>query len=202
MDDSLGVTEPLDELGLDLHGLIAKGKHYLFFNSSQNSARLHRDKAHKINAQPLITFINETGHSSDLFKRLNKFQALGISLPENVELLTLILDYNSSSSADNNTLIVRFEHFYENNEDRELSQEVSFDMRELFNSTFNIINYEELALGANMGVDELQNRLKWTYNGAVKKNRKEKKKSEISFIITLQPMQIRTFRIYFVANKK
>ena len=195
MDDSLGVTEPLDELGLTLHGLIAKGKYYLFFNSSDNSARLHRDKAHKINMQPLITFINETDNNSNLFKNLNQFKALQVSLPENVELLTLVYDFNTNIPGIN-ALIVRFEHFYEFNEDVDLSQEVSFDIRELFNSTFNVVNYEELALGANMNVDELQNRLKWTYNSD-KGNAKNRNKIKSSFMITLQPMQIRTFRIWF-----
>ena len=202
MDDSLGVTEPLDELGSNLHGLIAKGKYYLFFNSSQTSARLHRDKAHKINMPPLITFINSTENSSDLFKSLNKFKSLRTSLPENVELLTLVNDFNTYSPGIN-ALIVRFEHFYEYNEDFDLSQEVSFDLRELFNSTLNVINYEELALGANMNVSELQNRLKWTYNDITKteKNAKlQKNKTEVSFIITLQPMQIRTFRVFCVPN--
>ena len=195
MDDSLGVTEPLNELGLTLHGLISKGKHYLFFNSSQSSAMLHRDKAHKVNMQPLITFVNET--STDLFKNLNQFKVVQQSLPENVELLTLAYDF-STNVPGVNALIVRFEHFYEYNEDFILSQDASFDMKELFNSTFNILNFEELTLGANMNVDELQNRLKWTYNSQQATSITHLVDKNISFIINLQPMQIRTFRVWYL----
>ena len=192
MDDILGLTEPLDELGVTLHGLIAKGKHYLFFNSSQNSAALHRDKAHKVNMQPLITFVNET--SEENLKNLNKFKAVQVSLPENVELLTLAHDFSA------NALVVRFEHFYEQNEDFILSQDASFDIKQLFNSTINILNYEELAIGANMKINELQNRLKWNYEN------KELKEPDVtqdainksSFLITLHPMQIRTFKLWYL----
>jgi lysosomal alpha-mannosidase len=161
MDDSLGVGEPLDEIGVNLRGLIAKGKQYLFFNKSEESARWHRDKAHKINMQPLVTF---PMNSSDLFKNLNKFEAIKQSLPDNVELLTLVHDANSIKVGIN-ALIVRFEHFYEVNEDPVLSQPVSIDINQVFDSTFQILDFEELALGANIHISELSNRLTWNYTG-------------------------------------
>ena len=48
-DDSLGVSEPLNELGSDNNGLVANGLLHLFFNTTSNSARLHREGAHRIN---------------------------------------------------------------------------------------------------------------------------------------------------------
>ena len=41
-DDSLGVDENLDEVGLDNRGLINKGKFYMIFNTTKQSTRLHR----------------------------------------------------------------------------------------------------------------------------------------------------------------
>lgn len=105
---------------------------------------------------------------------------------------------------ESNVLIIRIEHFYEMGEDLILSQPVSLDIGE-FLSDFIILGIEELALGANMPVEELSQRLKWnaesTYNQftkfdylKLKNNLKPEKSGLYSF--DFKPMQIRTFRVW------
>lgn len=205
-DDSLGVLEPLDELGINLKGLIAKGKIYLLFNSTVDSPRLHRDLSHKINSQPLITFPDADEESALLFSKLNKYQVITQSLPDNIELITFKRDFNADDS-QSNAIIVRFEHFYEINEDYLLSQPVTIDIAQLFGSTFNIVSINELALGENMDVSELESRLKFSYLPQNDQKPNSNCKFETlktsntsSYPVTLNPMQIRTFRIRYIPS--
>jgi hypothetical protein len=99
------------------------------------------------------------------------------------------------------SIIIRIEHFYEIGDDDLLSHPVSIDLSTLFNNqTFLFINAEELSLGANMKVEELDKRLIFKEDGAV--NMKEEPKirnnfKDGTFIITIEPFQIRTFRIIY-----
>jgi lysosomal alpha-mannosidase len=109
-DDALGVTEPLNEPGSDGKGLIARGKYYVFFNTTQHSVRLHRSFAHEINTQSIPMFL--IGKSQELAK-LKNIKDLGFftdSLPDNVHLLTLMYDFDNEAG---DSLIIRLEHFYE-----------------------------------------------------------------------------------------
>ena len=121
------------------------------------------------------------------------------SLPDNVHLLTLTNDFDNASGK--RSVLVRFEHFYEIGEDVELSQPASFDLEQTFNGTFSIVSVDELALGANMDVSELSERLVWSSSSSssskpeASKTRRDKRLSD-PFIVTLDPMQIRTFRLW------
>ncbi len=197
-DDALGVSEPLDELGINLRGLIARGKHYLFLNTTTNSPALHRDFAHKLNMKPILTF-PKLDAGLNVFKSLNKWTAIGQSLPENVEILTLMPDFYAEIPS-NNSLLVRFEHFYERNEDTVLALPVTINIMEIFSHLFRIENIEELSLGANMAVDELNERLKWNLKQTTQRfphSTNTKKMSISPYEIQLEPMQIRTFRIHY-----
>jgi lysosomal alpha-mannosidase len=200
-DDSLGVSEPLNELGSDSNGLVANGLLHLFFNTTQNSARLHREDAHRINNRPLVFF---TTQNFDL-PGSNFSELPQITLPSNIHLLTLLPEYSSNSQNNIGTLLVRLEHFYELNEDSTLSIPVTLDLDSVFGSVFNIINVEELALGANMNVEDLNQRLKW--NEESNKNKKNILKKSLfkgdknaANLFTFNPMQIRTFRITYNYN--
>ncbi len=200
-DDALGVSEPMNETGINGKGLIVKGILNLIFNTSDFSARYHRELAHQINNQPLLTFV--TSNSTKYIKELSSWSGLKYSLPSNVHLLTLMKDYDDIDNELKNSIIIRLEHFYEIDEDPVLSQPVTIDLQDVFNQTFILMGYEELALGANMNVKDLDERLKWKnvdqiklpYKHNFKKNLKSKRSS---FTIELNPMQIRTFKIWFI----
>ncbi len=115
-------------------------------------------------------------------------------LPPNLHLLTLMRDYDA---VEKNSLIVRIEHFFELNEDSLLSRPVTLDISK-FLSIFNVVGVEELALGANMPVEELNERLKW--NGSPPVGERNVQKNAQDFIYEFQPMQIRTFRVFTNLN--
>lgn len=201
-DDDLGVDEPLNETVFNKQGLVIKGVVFMVFGVIDSSYRIHRPLAHRINNRPLITFSNEVS-AKENFKYLSGWSAFGGSpgLPENLHLLTFSKEFQDNNLGLNSVL-VRIEHFYEKGEDDFLSQPVTVNLRDVFKASFNFIGVEELALGANMPVDELNERLKWNPSS----NRHFGRKIDISkskaiksddFNFTFNPMQIRTFRLYF-----
>jgi hypothetical protein len=113
---------------------------------------------------------------------------------------------NKQKSYQANSVIVRLEHFYELTEDRELSQPVSVNLGDIFSKMGNLTAVEELALGANMKVEELNERLNWTSNvdhkieNCTTKDKFDgsKRTSSANFTFTFNSMQIRTFRLFFV----
>lgn len=207
-DDSLGVSEPLNEKGQDGKGLIIKGILRLIFDSVENSASLHRELSHRVNNQPLPIFVTDLSENKiNNLAKLANWKGIKDSLPSNLHLLTLMKDYNTDSDVLN-SIIVRIEHFYEKEEDRVLSQPVTINLQSFFSETFKFMGVEELALGANMRVEELNERLDWYSdsdldNYLLEKEREIKKKRKISsdpFTFTFNPMEIRTFRLWYLPN--
>ncbi|CAN8020125.1 unnamed protein product, partial [Ixodes persulcatus] len=58
-DDSFGVEEPLNEMGVDSEGLIAKGKHLVFLGSVAESQRKLRTVGNSLVYAPLYAFQDE-----------------------------------------------------------------------------------------------------------------------------------------------
>lgn len=200
-DDSLGVGEPISETVLDKQGLVVNGIISMIFETVDKSARLHRELAHEVNNKPLITFAVDAA-SSENFRYLSGWSAIATDLPLNLHLLTFAKEFENDRQL--NALLVRIEHFYEKDEDSALSLPVTVDLRDAFNSTFNIVGVEELALGANMRVEELNDRLRWNsdyeleseLNQHTRKIFKQGKSNDFTF--TFNPMEIRTFRLFFL----
>ncbi len=202
-DDSLGVSEPLNETGSDGNGLVVKGKLYAIFDRIENSAKLHRPLALQINSEPLYLFFknNQYEHkNASIFPMLKDYK-----FPPNLNLLTFIKEFESETVS---SIIIRIEHFYEIGEDATLSKPVKFDLKKFFlNFGFSILSVDELALGANMKVEELTERLQWKAQqsrltkrdyGDFLKNFYKKQKTSVKsddFIYDFQPMQIRTFHV-------
>lgn len=188
-DDALGVDEALNEIGSDGKGLIASGVLRLIFDSIEKSPSLHRQLSLQVNNQPLIVFT-----LNDLkVKQLRN--AFNINLPDNIHLLTLMNDF-----FDSNAIIVRLEHFYEKYDHIVLSKPVGVDLKEVFGKVFQIDRVDELALGANMKVSDLNERLEWISKSKVM-NKNDKLKESIDenpFLFSFSPMQIRTFRIFLI----
>lgn len=189
-DDSLGVGEPINEKGSDGKGLIVKGSLNLIFDSVKNSARIHRQLAHEINSSPIVLFANV---ADSLPSRLLSSNGT-IELPSQLHLLSLMRDYSFEAE---NVLLVRIEHYYELNEDPEMSQSVSVDLKELFSSQFDIVRVKELALGANMPVEELNERLRWNSEAMSGGRDFYDRKQGEAFLFRFEPMQIRTFHLWY-----
>jgi lysosomal alpha-mannosidase len=210
-DDSLGENDPLNEKGADGNGLNVKGKIHLIFNTTKQSARVHRDLAHRINSQPFVAFV--TNLNSQMMSNLidNKQIKSMINedvLPDNIHLLTLkqeFTDEQQTNNSDAYSMILRLEHYYEVNEDDEYSKEVNIDLQNFFDEkSILVLNIKELSLGANMDVEELDKRLVFrsqesdnsTLNQSDEKQRPVFKLNT-PFIIDMKPFQIKTFRVTY-----
>ena len=194
-DDGLGVREPLNETGADGNGLVVLGNFQLIFNTTQNSAKMHRVLSHELNTQPLLVF-SDDGNLKSYKLKDDYFTLLNKSLPENVHLLTLTIDFFSNF---NNSLIIRLEHFYELNDDPILSQPVKINLEYLFDSELiTVVGVEELSLGANMESSEVNERLIFNRVDSIPKYAK----TLTSFEITLYSMEIHTFRVWYIQKQK
>lgn len=146
--------------------------------------------------------LRSVSHSDDYinFKGINKM------LPKNIHILTL-------EPWDNHFILLRLEHFYEINEDSEQSTPTDVSLRNLF-TTFRIIYVKEMTLSANQELTESERkRMVWTPDFDPYANYKSafgkiddsinenltyiENNSNQTFLITLEPMQIRTFLIKF-----
>ncbi|XP_044269402.1 lysosomal alpha-mannosidase-like isoform X2 [Tribolium madens] len=180
-DDSFGVNEVLNEQQYG-KGLYVRGQHYLTLGKTDGSgAVLERDLAHKKLLAPLVLVGNAENLTLDQLKEeINfKFEGLKTSLPDNVQMLTL--------EPWNNSYILRLEHIFENNEDTEMSKEVTIDLTDLF-SLFNITELIPVTLGANQ-------KLETGDSSVIKRFARALKLTDDStdLKITLKPMEIKTF---------
>lgn len=146
---------------------------------------------------------------------LFQHSSLTLSLPQNVHLLTL-------EPWKANSILIRFEHILEKNEDPKYSKSVTFNFKDVFRS-FDVEQIQETTLSANQWLndavrfkfradknqDDKQNEIGHEVKGENKPNpeisprhdrHRTHKKSETllnddhdPFTITLKPMEIRTF---------
>ena len=205
LDDKYGLNEPLNEPGIDNRGLVVKGSMFFALSTIEESAKVHRELAHSINNQPLIFFQpdNDSNQKNINWIKLLENRSSGkINFPPNLHLLTLMRDFDYEIP---NSYIIRIEHFYEIGEDSELSQPATIDLKTVLEENFNIIGIKELALGANMEVEELEQRLKWNsisdfhltkYNLRKFENIEKSGNTRQDYVFTFEPMQIRTFRFW------
>ena len=122
------------------------------------------------------------------------FSALSSPLPPNVHLLTL-----EPWGVDGADVLLRLEHYFEAGEDAVYSLPVKVDLARVF-AGLRLDNFVEMTLGANKE-KSTATRLKWkTVDGSQIGGRidddplqKPIRTTEGGFLVTLQPMQIRTF---------
>ncbi|XP_057312440.1 lysosomal alpha-mannosidase-like isoform X2 [Hydractinia symbiolongicarpus] len=179
VDDFLGVGEPLNEPGIDGRGLITRGKHRVLLTTPDEAGHLHRQQGELMLLQPILSFASNVSFDiKSLSKLIPTYSGLSRSLPENVHLLTM-------ETIKSDEMILRFEHFYEKDEDHKLSNPVNFQLDGLF-TDFNIVNITETNLSANQLLKD-KKMMKWNTDEEVAEN------SFDGFNIELNPMQIRTF---------
>ncbi|CAG5130757.1 unnamed protein product, partial [Candidula unifasciata] len=193
-DDGRGVGEPLNETGPDGKGLIIRGTHYLVLDAPATAARVYRTVAQEVLLTPQLSFSNSNILPGQYVKNfVTVYTGLRSALPPNVHLLTLDQFRHTGpvpSPGGTAPYIIRLEHFYEADEDSDLSRPVTFDIQNLF-APFTVTDVHELTLGANLPIEELQ-RLSWkTQDGSTPV---KQKKALIGTTITLGPMQIVTLQ--------
>eukprot|EP00808_Paulinella_micropora_P008823 g57629.t1 len=151
-DDSRGVGEAMNEtISIKPYpdasrigeGIGIMGSYYLTFSDQTNGARLYREEMTRVFNEPLITLAPLSGSVSDFvsaFKTASSFS--GISLPHNVELMTL-------QPWSNGQVLVRVAHQYAVNEDGKYSQQITFDLAKVFASPLIMDTCQEVSLTAN-----------------------------------------------------
>ncbi|XP_028398027.1 lysosomal alpha-mannosidase-like [Dendronephthya gigantea] len=169
-DDKRGVSEALNEPGINGRGLIVRGKFLLLLEAAKSSAKFHRVIGEEEMLRPSLAFSAGSGYQAG-------YQALSRSLPPNVHLLTL--------EKFDKSLLLRLEHQFAVGEDDELSKAVTVQLRGLFKN-FTIQAITELNLSANQVKNQRER---------VKRGNKNSFPNDDDLEITLNPMEIRTYKL-------
>ncbi|CAF4067741.1 unnamed protein product [Rotaria sordida] len=187
-DPSSAMMEPLNETAFG-KGLVVRGKHLVIIDTPNNSALIHRANAQQFYMQPISTFaLTNISYANYSTNYRQTWSALPDTMPLNLHLLTL--DQLSSKE-----YLVRVEHYFELHEDEIYSQPIQIDLQKLLNSLGKIIDVIELTLAGNMPLSDMK-RLNWTTTENESSHWKGIEQiSSKDTIITLNPMQIRTFQI-------
>lgn len=192
-DDAFGVGEALNEPGVDGHGLVVKGKHYLLVSDISSAAPKHRKLAEKLFMAPLLSFVSIKSVKQYISNFRTQASFVSQPLPSNVHLLTL-------EPWSDKKILLRLEHMYEHYEDpKNLSKPVKVSLTNLFKN-FDITSVREMTLGANQYKNESfvmnWSRLHILKKHSIKEARNYQwKKLNSGFDIVLTPMQIRTFEL-------
>ncbi|XP_049286781.1 lysosomal alpha-mannosidase-like isoform X4 [Anopheles funestus] len=195
-DDAFGVGEALNETQYGT-GLVARGKHWLFFGSSQKDAsptlqakeRFLQNKV-LLPSWPFVTPVDNLLTYDDYLSNFrNIYSAIAQQLPANVNLLTL-------EPWKDGTVLVRFEHLFEKNEDPVYSQVVRINVRNVL-FALNIESIHETTLAANQWKMDSQ-RLQFSAESSANEINPKQQVEHVpqdstDFDIELQPMEIRTF---------
>ncbi|KAJ4433199.1 hypothetical protein ANN_15456 [Periplaneta americana] len=201
-DDAFGVGEALNETAY-AQGLVARGQHYVVAGATSGLAAQERQLAQRKLLSPWL-FFSPGGTSLEEWQNTYKME-VGVLLyymkilamvllkllkivPENIQILTL-------EPWKENTLLLRFEHIFEKNEDAELSQPatISYELivfQDIF-STFSVTSSHQTTLAGNQWLEDM-NRLVWKTGTAAERQRVS---SEESRDVGLDPMQIVTYLV-------
>lgn len=185
-DDAFGVGEALNEPGIDGKGLIIRGSHKIFIGSIKESV-IHRDQGMTEFLEPQIYF--------QPFKTIEEHVSLSKGpfavadnppkLPPNIHLLTV--------ESWKGKVLIRLEHFYESTDDPDnLSKPVTVSLKKMFNVKGAI----ETTLTATEELSEAT-RFKWKTADGIAGGGYESTLNPKDFTVTLKPMEIRTFIIWW-----
>ncbi|XP_063226460.1 lysosomal alpha-mannosidase-like isoform X2 [Bacillus rossius redtenbacheri] len=189
-DDAFGVGEALNETAFG-KGLVARGTHYVIGGAvsggSPSLTALERELAQRKLLEPWI-FISpakKLRFRQWASRHRMEFSGLTKGLPSNVHVLTL-------EPWKGRSLLVRLEHILEQTDDSVLSKPVTVNLQDLF-SPFTIVSARETTLGANQWLEDLD-RLSWKKeSNDINADYKEERQHWKPPVVTLSPMQIRTF---------
>ncbi|XP_022651208.1 lysosomal alpha-mannosidase-like isoform X2 [Varroa jacobsoni] len=135
-DDGFGVEEPLDELGVDRQGLIAKGKIYVTFDEIARAQRRMKHLANRQVYRPVLSFLRLFADGQHVAEMRNPiFMGITRSLPDSIHILTV-------EPLDNRQLLVRIEYMHDS------GPPVTIDLSRLF-TTIQVYAAEETVLSAN-----------------------------------------------------
>jgi alpha-mannosidase len=222
-DDFRGVEEPLNETMCgcgDIHarpgemgthghlgdggclceGLTIRGRHLLVLDSLPSARKFRRTLGNEIANPPQLAFFeNDIVSLSAKVLNTSAIMKPNFILPESVHMLTLCSNY------ENGTL-VRFSHSFERNEHPELSDTVTFSMKDMFRNK--IKSSAEYSLSGNQPVENIkqQHQEMWstpreTGISSDKHRFKRGGNNDDNTVVTLRPMEVKTYWVKFEDNK-
>ena len=185
--------------GCECAGLTVRGRHWLVFDTVDRAHETRRELSEKINFPPTIAFAL-LGAAPAVFSMVSR------QLPPNVKLVTLTSNY---ASFHDGQWLLRLSHLYEAGEHPTLAQPVTVDLSEIFSQAgLTIASAHETTLTANAPLSEGQQKRNWNSKPRTPQQLTElEKRAELSFedkvpfdypILTLRPMEVRTFLATFV----
>jgi len=182
-----GALITTNEVGSDGKGLIVRGKHYLFFGPTSQSAQLYRKQSESVLMAPIVSFEKYNTRQEYESKRVTTYSSLTHSLPESVHLLTL-------ENWRPNQVLIRLEHMFETSDNNALSKGVDIKLNDIFNG-FKVLDAQEMNLVANDLLSKSQSQqLKWNSHhmyANVSANARDRRAADLT--VHLTPQQIRTF---------
>jgi hypothetical protein len=179
-DDARGVDEPINETD------VIRTIQYVTFNSPSESARQQRSLSLFLNNPPILAFASTSSPNEYITSHTTKFTPLKKALPYPLHLL------NFKTLMDGRVLI-RLHHIYGAGEDAQYSTPVTVDLNTFFSNLL-ITDLTEMTLTANRPKSELH-RLNWKTQSSHNESPayREVAMAPGTTIVTLRPMEIRTF---------
>jgi len=227
-DDNRGVQEPLNEtmcgcndinaapghMGAHGHegdggcmcaGLTMRGRHWLVFDTIENTHKARRQLAERLSFPATLAFT----HGATKIPTPT-WSALSASLPMNVRLMTITNNY---AEINKGQILVRFAHLYSIGEHPELSKPATFSMTDIFaKGRLKIKTAYAMSLTGNQPIEEMDaKKFPWKtrdltdgkVTNEIEENGKPFEKrfpfdsSDPKLTVTLRPMEIRTFFVLF-----
>jgi len=212
VDDRRGVGEPINETqGITPYpnpvrvgpGMGISGTHYLLLSPPTSAALSFRPLMDRIYSAPYLSFTPVANSATFITNHVTTKTRLSTSLPVNVQLMTL----HPWNSAGN--YLVRLSHQFAINEDVTYSKPTTVDLATVVQWT--ISNATELSLTANQNKADMQ-RPVYPVQGSSDKTdlgvrgeptqfiENDAKNGLKAVLVSLGPMQIRTFLVQAVLN--
>ena len=196
-DDAKGVSEPLNEPGVDGNGLVVRGTLYLQLSNDADSANMkQRLHGSALFSAPVLTFLpGEADQAAMNTMRLNDV-ALGVETPPNVDVLSFHPWFLDDQSP-NKFFLLRLEHIFASGEHSTLSESAVVDVEALLASLGRVVDIRETNLAANEFLDDEAKReklnRKWVKENEEVKSANVPLSRSTAFNVTLNAMDIRTF---------
>ncbi|CAG9841045.1 unnamed protein product [Diabrotica balteata] len=176
-DDFKGVEEPLQEMEFDNY-IVVRGSHYLTMGSSGVS-KYERILALNKLSQPWVLTADATSEDLSLEKLQSNinFKWTGLTEFDGYHGLDWQINILNFEPWKDDTYLLRVEHIFSYDEDTEMAEKVSIDLKYLF-KPYLISSIKELSLGANQEIEANFD-------------------NPNIYQITLGPMEIRTFLVTY-----
>ncbi|KAK7309369.1 hypothetical protein RJT34_06033 [Clitoria ternatea] len=194
-DDGRGVGEALDEqvcVKDGCQGLTVRGNYYVGIHNLGAGSRWRRTIGQEIYSPLLLAFTHEYLENWK-YSHLAKGTVIdpNYTLPLNVALITL-------EELDNGSVLLRLAHLYEPGEDAQYSTLAKVELKKMF-VTKTIKELNEVSLSANQEKSKMKNKT-WKVEGDKGQESQAVRGgpvSNITLVVELGPMEIRTFLLKF-----